>query len=148
MVNISKRPIDEKKLFKIYQLFFRVIDQANDKEEFFQLIQDIFSPSEQIMIAKRIGIIYLLIKNIDKPTIANYLKVSIATIDKYYYLYYKKKTNLISIIESFLQDEKINHFFEDLFADVFIHPGIYIGHHKLNWEHKKRQEERKMIDIS
>ncbi|MCR4276928.1 MAG: Trp family transcriptional regulator [Candidatus Roizmanbacteria bacterium] len=147
MVNISKRPVDEKKLFKIYQLFFKVIDQADNKEEFFQLIQDIFSPSEQIMIAKRIGVIYLLIKNVNKLAITKYLKVSMATVDKYYFLYYKKKTNLILIIESFLEDEKINHFFEDLFADIFIHPGIYIGHHQLNWEHKKRQKERLMIDV-
>ena len=148
MVNISKRLVDEKELFKIYQLFFKVINQASNKDEFFQLIQDILSPSEQIMISKRIGVIYLLIKNVDKPTITKYLKVSMATVDKYYFLYYKKKTKLILTIESFLENEKIGHFFEDLFADIFIHPGIYIGHHKLNWEHKKRQEERKMIDTS
>jgi Trp operon repressor len=148
MVNISKRPVDEKKLFKIYQLFYKIIDQADNKDEFFQLIQEILSPTEQIMIAKRIGVIYLLIKNINKSAITTYLKVSMATVDKYYFLYYKKKTKLILIIESFLNDERISNFFEDLFADIFIKPGVYIGHHQLNWEHKKRQEERKMIDIS
>jgi len=147
MVNISKRLIDEKKLFKVYELFFKVINKANDKEEFFQLIQDVLSPSEQIMIAKRIGVIYLLIKNVDKPAITKYLKVSMATVDKYYFLYYKKKTKLILIIETFLKNEKIGHFIEDIFSDIFIHPGIYIGHHQLKWEHIKRKEARKMIDI-
>lgn len=146
MVNISKRVIDEQKLFKVYQLFFKIIKQANDQKEFFQLIQDILSPSEQIMIAKRIGVIYLLIKNIDKPTITKYLKVSMATVDKYYFLYYKKKTKLILIIESFLTNEKIGHFFEDLFADLFTHVGYY--HDKqLEWQREKRKEERKMIDV-
>lgn len=147
MVNISKRPIDEKKLFKIYQLFFKIINKADDKEEFFQLIQDIFSPSEQIMIAKRIGIIYLLIKNVHKPAIAKYLKVSMATIDKYYYLYYKKKTTLISTIESFLEDEKINQFFENLLADIFTHTGYYPDQ-QLKWQRERRKIEQKMIDIS
>lgn len=147
MVNISKRLVDEKKLFKIYQLFYKVIDQATNKEEFFQLIQDIFSQSEQIMIAKRIGIIYLLIKNVHKTTISKYLKVSMATVDKYYFLYYKKKTALILIIESFLKSEKIGHFFEDLFADIFTHVGYYPDQ-QLKWHHEKRKEERKMIDVS
>lgn len=147
MVNISKRPVDEKNLLKIYQLFYKVIDQLDNQEDFFQLIQEILSPSEQIMIAKRIGVIYLLIKNVSKPAITEYLKVSMATVDKYYFLYYKKRTNLILIIESFLASEKISNFFEDLFADIFISPGVYIGHHKLSYEHKKRQKERKMIDV-
>jgi Trp operon repressor len=147
MVNISKRPVDEKKLFKLYQLFFEVINNVGDKDEFLELIQDILTPVEQIMIAKRIAIIYLLTKHVEQVVIAEHIKVSRATVGKFNLLFYKKKTRLIKIIETFLKNKKIGHFFEDLFADVFIHPGIYIGHHQLNWEHKKRQEERKMIDV-
>ena len=146
MVNISKRLVDEKELFKIYQLFFEVINQADNKEEFFQLIQDILSPSEQIMIAKRIGVIYLLIKNVNKLAITKYLKVSMATVDKYCLLYYKKKTKLILTIESFLENEKIGHFFEDIFSEVFTHVG-YFPDQQLKKQHEKRKEERKMIDV-
>jgi len=112
-----------------------------------ELIQDILTPVEQIMIAKRIAIIYLLTKHVEQVVIADNIKVSRATVGKFNLLFYKKKTRLIKIIESFLNNEKIGHFFEDLFADIFIHPGIYIGHHKLKWEHEKRKEERKMIDV-
>ncbi len=147
MVNISKRPVDEKKLFKLYQLLFEVINNVEDKDEFFELIKDVLTPVEQIMIAKRIAIIYLLTKHVEQVVIAEHIKVSRATVAKFNLLFYEKKTRLIKIIESFLKNEKIGHFFEDLFADVFIHPGIYIGHHKLKWEHEKRKEERKMIDV-
>lgn len=147
MTNISKRPIDEKKLFKIYQLFFEVINNAEDKDEFFELIQDILTPVEQIMIAKRIAIIYLLTKKIEQVDIAEHIKVSRATVGRFNLLFYMKNTKLIKIIESFINNEKIGHFLEDLFADIIIHPGIYIGHHKLKWEHEKRKEERKMIDV-
>ena len=112
-----------------------------------ELIQDILTPVEQIMIAKRIAIIYLLTKHVEQVVIADNIKVSRATVGKFNLLFYKKKTRLIKIIESFLNNEKIGHFFEDLFADIFIHQGIYIGHHKLKWEHEKRKEERKMIDV-
>lgn len=145
MVNISKRPVDEKKLFKLYQLFYEVVNNVDNKDEFLELIQDILTPVEQIMIAKRIAIIYLLTKHVEQIDIAEHIKVSRATVGKFNLLFYKKKTRLIKIIESFLKNEKIINFFEDLFADLTIHPGIYIGHHKLNWEHEIRKENRKIL---
>jgi len=147
MVNISKRPVDEKKLFKLYQLLFEVINNVEDKDEFFELIKDVLTPVEQIMIAKRIAIIYLLTKHVEQVAIAEYIKVSRATVSKFNLLFYEKKTRLIKIIESFLKNEKIGHFFEDLFADIFIQPGLKIGHWQSYWDHKRRQEERKMVDV-
>ena len=147
MVNISKRPVDEKKLFKLYQLLFEVINNVDNKDDFFELIKDILTPVEQIMIAKRVAIIYLLIKHVEQVVIAEHIKVSRATVAKFNLLFYEKKTRLIKIIESFLKNEKIGHFFEDLFADIFIQPGLKIGHWQSYWDHKRRQNERKMIDV-
>jgi Trp operon repressor len=146
MTNISKRPIDAKKLFKLYELFFEVVNNAGDKDEFMEIIKDILTPIEQIMIAKRIAIIYLLIKNVDQTTIVDYIKVSRSTVSRFKLLFYNKKTKLITIIESFLKNEKISHFFEDLFADIFTHVGYYPDQ-ELKWQHEKRKEERKMIDV-
>lgn len=146
MTNISKRPVDGKKLFKLYELFFEVINNAEDKDEFMELIGDILTPIEQIMIAKRIAIIYLLVKNVDQVVIADHIKVSRSTISRFKLLFHNKKTKLIIIIESFLKNEKISHFFEDLFADIFTRVGYYPDQ-QLKWEHEKRKEERKMIDV-
>jgi len=147
MVNISKRPVDVKKLFKLYQLFFEVVSKAKNKDEFLELIKDLLSPVEQIMVAKRIAIIYLLTKNVDQLAIARYIKVSRATVSKFNLLFFEKKTRLIKIIESMIKKEKIGHFLEDLFADLFIQPGVKIGHWQRYWDHKRRQNERKMIDV-
>lgn len=146
MTNISKRPVDEKKLFKLYELFFEVINNAEDKDEFMELIRDILTPIEQIMIAKRIAIIYLLVKNVDQTVIVNHIKVSRSTVSRFKLLFYNKKTKLIIVIESFLRNEKVSHFFEDLFADIFTHVGYYPDQ-QLKWQHEKRKEERKMIDV-
>lgn len=146
MTNISKRPVDEKKLFKLYGLFFEVINNAEDKDEFMELIRDILTPIEQIMIAKRIAIIYLLVKNVDQVVIADHIKVSRSTVSRFKLLFHNKKTKLIIIIESFLRNEKISHFFEDLFADIFTRVGYYPDQ-QLKWQHEKRKEERKMIDV-
>jgi len=146
MVHLSKYPVDEKKLSKVFNLLFEVLDNTSDQESFFRLVKDILSPPEQTMIAKRIAIIYLLIKKVNSNDIVKYLKVSKSTVAKFSLLFYKKETPLIILIKKLLKKEKIFHFFEDLFADLTIHPGIYIGHWQSYWEHKKRQNERKMID--
>ena len=146
MVNLSKTPVDEKKLIKLYQLMFEIVNKAEDKDDFLGIIKDILSPPEQLMVAKRIAIIYLLIKGIDHSTIAKYLKSSRATVAKFSLLFYDRETKLIGVIGELLNKEKISHFFEDLFADIFIQPGLKIGHWQSYWDHKRRQRERKMID--
>lgn len=146
MVNLSKIQIDDRKLVKVYQLMFEILNEADDKDDFLGIIKDILSPPEQLMVAKRIAIIYLLLKGIDHTAIARYLKSSRATVAKFSLLFYDKESKLISVIGKLLNQEKISNFFEDLFADIFIKPGLKIGHWQMHWDHKRRQSERKMID--
>ena len=146
MVNLTKKYVDEKKLIKINQLMFEILNKADDKDDFLEIVKDILSPPEQLMVAKRIAIIYLLLKGVDHSTIARYLKSSRATVAKFSLLFYDKETKLIEIIGDLLNNENINHFFEDLFADIFISPGLKIGHWQMHWDHKRRQKERTMID--
>jgi Trp operon repressor len=146
MVNLSKIPVDQKKLSKLFHLLYEIVNKVEDKDDFLGLIKDILSPSEQLMVAKRIAIIYLLMKGVDQSTIAEYLKTSRATVAKFSLLFYDKETQLIAIISELLSKAKISHFLEDLFADLFIQPGIKIGHWQMYWDHKRKQSERKMIE--
>lgn len=146
MVNLSKIQIDDKKLVKVYQLMFEILNESDNKDDFLGIIKDILSPPEQLMVAKRIAIIYLLLKGVDHTTIAKYLKSSRATVAKFSLLFYDKETKLIGIIGELLNKEDISHFFEDLFEDIFIKPGLKIGHWQMHWDHKRRQTEREMID--
>ena len=125
---------------------FEILNKADDKDDFLGIIKDILSPPEQLMVAKRTSIIYLLLKGVDHTSIAKYLKSSRATVAKFSLLFYDKETKLIGIIGELLDKESISHFFEDLFADIFIQPGLKIGHWQMHWDHKRRQKERKMID--
>ena len=145
MTRISKKFIKEEIILKLYRLFFEVFSRSNDQQSFLSLIDDILSPTEKIMIAKRLGMIYLLIKGVDFRTIAETLKVSAATVLFYSVVYKEKKAQTTKLIEQMLKKENVLNFLEDLFADLTIHPGIYIGHHKLKWEHEKKKEERKTL---
>ncbi|MEK7633483.1 MAG: Trp family transcriptional regulator [Patescibacteria group bacterium] len=147
MTRISKQFIKEEIITKLYRLFFEVFSRSNNQRSFLSLIDEILSPSEKIMIAKRLGMIYLLIKGVDYRTIAETLKVSTATVLFYSVVYKEKRTQITDLIEQMLKKEKVLNFLEDLFADLTIHPGIYIGHHKLKWEHEKKKEERKTLPV-
>ncbi len=147
MVRLSKQPVNKEKLEKVYKLLYEILRKAKNENEFLSLTKDLLSPTEQLMIAKRIAIIYLILKNVDTESICDYLKVSRGTVAKFKWIIEEKKdSQLPKIIKSILKKEKISHFFEDLFANLLLQPGLRIGHMKQYIQHKIRQQEREMID--
>lgn len=145
MVHLSKKIINENVLMRIYQLFFEVISRSHSRESFLILLDDILTPTEKIMLAKRIGIIYLLIKEVEQITIAEILKVSTSTVSIYSVKFYKKDAKIIQIIKNMLIKEKVLDFMEDIFAGLWIQPGLKKGHHKLKWEYEQSKRERKYL---
>jgi len=141
-MRISKNKLNEEILLKVYQLFFEVVSRFDTKDSFFDIIDDILYPTEKIMIAKRVAIIYLLIKNISQDAIAKTLKVSTGTVSRYAILFNDKETKIIKLLKTMITKEKVLDFLEDTFADLFIQPGIKKGHWELYWEHKKRKEQK------
>jgi len=147
MIYISKKRLSKEVLDKIFRLFLEVISWSSNSGEFLDLANEIFSPSEKIMMAKRITIIYLLVKGIDQIVIADVLKVSTATVAKFALLNCQKENKLVELMKSMIKKEKVLNFFDDLMADLFIQPGIKIGHHKLHWEHERKKQNRKLTGL-
>ena len=145
MTRISKRILKERVLLKLYSLFFEIMSQYNNKENFLSLIEDILSPTKKIMITKRVAVIYLLIKGVDYRDISEVLKVSTGTVVLYAAKFYKKDSKLVNMIQSMLKKEKFFNFLEDIFAGLTIQPGIKIGDWQRHWDHKRHQQERKIL---
>lgn len=147
MTRISKKHIKEETIAKLNRLFFEIFYRSDSQEDFLSLLDGILSPTEKIMIAKRIGIIYLLIKKVDAQTIANTLKVSTATVYFHTNILGEKQAKITNTIIKMLKKEKVLNFLDDFFADLYIRPGFLIGHHKLKWEHEKKKEQRKTLPV-
>lgn len=146
MVHLSKKPLKNEKITKVFRLFYEILKKSSNEEEFLDIIKEILSPAEQLMIAKRIAIVYLLLKDVTAEDIAEYLSVSKATVAKFNLLFeQKKESKLVGKIKKILRNEKISNFFEDLFANIFLQPGLRIGHWKLYTQHKLGQQDRKYI---
>lgn len=143
MAMISRNKVSEEVLVKLFNLFFEVVGKRENKEEFKMLIGDIFSQTERIMIAKRIAIIYLLIKDIDYKIICEVLKVSASTVFKFRLLTEESK-GIIPILKKILRNERINEFFEGILLTLYGPgtPGVNWGEarkSKIAFERKKER---------
>ena len=111
MTRISKYRVEEKVLEKLYKLMFEIISNMDEEERFTGIVNELLSSTEKIMIAKRVAIIYLLMKKIDYIIISDVLKVSSATISKFHSIMNKGK-EIKNILEGIIGNEKIKDFFE------------------------------------
>lgn len=127
MIRISYFKIKEEDYNKIFLIFYKVIGETEDKDEFNRILIDLLTPAERIMLIKRIAIIYLLLKDIDYLTICKVLKVSNGTVSKYRLLMEDSK-GIVPVIKKMIKNEKIWLFFEEIFSQIF-----YPGRPGINW---------------
>lgn len=143
MTRISKRKLSDEALLKIYNLFFEIVHRSRNREHFLEILGDILSPTEKIMIAKRVAILFLLLKEIEQRTIARVLKVSTATTSKFANLFFNKDSKTMQILRQLISQEKTMDFLEDIFMSIFNQPGIKIGHWKMYWDYERKKERKK-----
>jgi len=145
MPPLSQFKIDDDVLEKLFKLFFEVIGRNHQQEQFEEIIKDIFSPVERIMIAKRVAVIYLLMKNIDYLTICQTIKVSSATVSKFSFLM-TKSVGIVPVLSKILKNEKIEGFFEEIISIVRA-PGVPGVNWSQAWKNKIAREEKERKGI-
>lgn len=128
MTRISRYKLKDYVYEKMFHLLFEVVARSRDRKGFDQLIRELLSPTERIMIAKRVVLVYLLLQEIDYRIICRVLKVSSSTISKFKLLT-DNKSGMINILKKTMQNEKIKLFVFELMSDLFP-PGMY----GINWE--------------
>lgn len=145
MTRISRFSLNEDLLNKLFNLFFTVVGRKDDIDEFKETVIDLLSPTERIMIAKRVAIIYLLLKKIDHMTISDTLKVSPSTVAKFH-LIMEKSQGIVPTFKKLLRNEKLKEFLKDIYLS-FRGPGTYGVNWTSAWRQKLDRERRKQIGI-
>ena len=128
MIRISYLKIKEQDYEKIFSIFYKVLGETENKDEFNKIMFDLLTPAERVMIIKRIAIIYLLLKEIDYRMICKALKVSNTTVNKYK-LSMEKSEGIVPVLKNLIKQEKIWLFFEEIFSQIF-----YPGRPGINWK--------------
>jgi Trp operon repressor len=82
MPHVSNRKIDPKLSEKLYKKLISVIERAQNKDSLHYVINELFTQTEKVMLAKRLAIVLLLSDNIPQHRITEILKVSPTTVAK------------------------------------------------------------------
>lgn len=78
MVNVSKKELDQKTAEKIRVHFLNTVVKLNGTKGA-HLLEEFFTPTEQIMLAKRLAALFLLAENIPPYRVSRLLKLSSST---------------------------------------------------------------------
>jgi len=141
MAQVSKYPLKTEVYNRIFELLLKVIAEPYNKRAAKELLEDLLTPTEKIMLAKRLGIGVLLVKGYSYGTIQEILRVSKSTIaDVNTSLRYKGK-GYKAFTKKVLQEEKMAQFWEkveDLVLGAFSK-----GTRGSGWRHLHQELKRK-----
>jgi len=134
MPQVSKRFLKKEKLNKIFTLFFDLIADIDDKNKAEKVVDELLTPTEKIMVAKRIACLYLVSKKIPPTIISDSIKLSSSTIGHYYYLYEHS-----AIIKEFIQEKLASKKVSDLLKNIYVEIWYGIPRKGADWGYQKRQ---------
>lgn len=129
MSQISRKKIENKIEEKISEIFIDSILKLKNKNEVVEFLDELLTPTEKVMLTKRLSIALLLSKGYEYKTIEAILKVTSSTIARQAYFSKHKGKALNRIVFLILEDEKKQDFWKDL--DFFVanvltyHKGLY-----------------------
>jgi len=118
MPQISKRPLSRIIYERIFKIFIEVIVDIKDKKESEDFLKDFLTPTERIMLAKRLTIAILLSKNYDYDTIHKVLHVSNTTISSVNNYIKFSGEGYRKVIDKFLKKEAIKDLLSSIVEDV------------------------------
>lgn len=143
MIRISKFKLRDGVLEKVFDLFFKVVGERNSRKEFNDIIENLLTPVERIMIAKRIGVMYLILRKIDQRSISDTLKVSTATVSRCS-LIISRNNHFKKSLQKIARNKKISLLFVDIF-NAFRSPSMPT----VNWTaaQKRKYDARREIEL-
>ncbi|PIU03766.1 hypothetical protein COT44_01260 [Candidatus Shapirobacteria bacterium CG08_land_8_20_14_0_20_39_18] len=114
MTQVSKYPISDKVYQRIVEIFFKSLAQMGTGTEAKEFIRDFLSPTERVMLAKRLTVAFLLEKNYDFRTISHVLRVSLSTVARVNLARKYGTSGYKRVIEKILREEKVKDFFLEM----------------------------------
>lgn len=144
MTQVSRIPLRKEIENRIFEIFLTSLARVRRKTEVEIFIDDLLSPTEKIMLAKRLSIALLLVKRYDQRTISELLKVSLSTVNRVSLRLQLGGKGYLRVIQEIIKDEKNDQFWQKL--DDMI--GGILPPKGTDWRNWRRQRwEKKMSRI-
>lgn len=122
MTQVSKIPIRKEIEKRMYDVFLDSISMVRAKHDVEKLIDDLLSPTEKTMLAKRLSIALLLLKQYDQRLISKLLRVGLGTVSKVNRNLQNGRGGYFMVTSAIIKQEKYESFIskiDDLIADLF-----------------------------
>lgn len=124
MTQVSKRPLSKDVQERIFDLFTTSISNIHGTTDVYSFINDLLSPTEQLMLAKRIAISFMLQKGFDQRTVSKTLKVSVTTVNKVNSVLQISGKGYRRVIQAIVGKDKQREFWNqiEVFLSEFVKP--------------------------
>lgn len=111
---VSKRVLNEELQSKIFNVFIKTLVDLKYEDEVKDFLEDLLSPTEKIMLVKRLAIAILLSKGYTYEAIDNILKVSRPTINRVSFALRYGKSGYQKAISKIVRQEKREEFIDKI----------------------------------
>ncbi len=108
MTQVSKYPISKEIADRIFEIFSKAIVGIHEKSEVEEFLDNLLSPIERIMLAKRLAIALLLEKEYDHRQICKILRVSLSTVVSVNHARTYGGNGYSHVIHRILKEEKVD----------------------------------------
>lgn len=144
MTQVSKYPISKNVFDRIFEIFLRSFIKIKNKEQADQFISNLLTPTEKIMLAKRLAIAFLLEKNYDYRTIQSIIRVSSPTITSVNMSLKYGSEGYRKLIAEIIKEEKLVSLLENSISKLLSMPSS-LEKRSGTWTYLKREvdEQRK-----
>ncbi len=106
MTQVSRIPLSKDLENEMHSIFRKVILSLDQEQDVADFLDDILTPTEKIMLGKRLAIAILIEKGYDHRTIHSILHVSVTTVSSVHYWLKNRGTGYHKVISRILTDEK------------------------------------------
>ena len=140
MTQVSRFLLKPEVWEKVFDLFSDTFLRIKDKEKLNNFFDSFFSPTEKIMLAKRLAIAVLLAKGNDYHTIKTTLRVTSGTVSKVKLLMNTKNSGLKIVVEYILDRDSGKLFWQEI-INLLDYPhksGGWPDLYKRKYERKKK----------
>src|SRR3989344_203300 len=123
VVRASKKYISPQTRERMYEILVKAISRANHQKDIVNFLTDLLSEPEREMLAKRLAIAYLLVKDTyTYREVSQLLKVGLETIQRVARVLNEEGEGYRKIVRSLMRDEKVERFMEKIAEQISVLP--------------------------
>jgi len=141
MSQVSKYQLSKQVEEEIKSVFAETLSLLSNKEDIFAFTDDFLSPTERIMLSKRIAIAMMLKKGYNYEIIKDILKVSQATIASVNLKLKYTGKGYHQVLDRILRQQKINAIFDKIETVILNQLSIGRGKGSSFWQELKRKKQ-------